>query len=167
MSDSVRAATRPHVLSAENAALRCSHGAVHAPRWPASGPGASMIRAGSGRTRMCGHRARSRGMCLLPIQESFYEDVSEHSAVEAFASAAHQSSHANPDGQCRNRAIPLTPTSKLRSIPDRWVTGYSGDIGNTLAAEGVCRGAAGPNQCDRHPVLEFCPDLTCEPFTFR
>jgi hypothetical protein len=74
-----------------------------------------MIRAGSGRTRMCGHRARSRGMCLLPIQESFHEDVSEHSAVEAFASAAHQSSHANPDGQCRNRAIPLIPTSPLTS----------------------------------------------------
>ncbi len=81
MSDSVRAATRPHVLSAENAAPRCSHGAAHAPKWPASGPGASMIRAGSGRTRMCGHRARSRGMCLLPIQESFHEDVSEHSAL--------------------------------------------------------------------------------------
>lgn len=40
-----------------------------------------MIRAGSVRTRMCGHRARSRGMCLLPIHESFHEDVSEHAAL--------------------------------------------------------------------------------------
>jgi hypothetical protein len=81
MSDSARAATRPHVLSAESAAPRCSHGAAPAPRWPASGPGASMIRAGSERRRMSGHRARSRGMCLPRIQESFHEDVSEHSAL--------------------------------------------------------------------------------------
>lgn len=43
-----------------------------------------MIRAGSGRTRMSGHRARSRGMCLLPIQESLPEELSEHVALSPY-----------------------------------------------------------------------------------
>jgi hypothetical protein len=31
---------------------------------------------------------------------------------------------------------PLTPTNNLRSIPITWVTVYSGDMGDTLAAKG-------------------------------